>query len=78
MSSWLSDWRKRAEPGAEPPVFELVVVAGADAGSQFTVEGDEVLVGRGRPESGQTHVIRLTDASISRRQAYIRRTQIPP
>jgi pSer/pThr/pTyr-binding forkhead associated (FHA) protein len=53
--------------------MELLVVAGADAGSQFTIEGNEVLVGRGQPASGQTDVIRLDDRSISRKQAWIRR-----
>jgi len=50
-----------------------MVLEGADAGNQFTIEGDEVLVGRGQPESGHTGVIRLEDKSISRRQAWIRR-----
>lgn len=53
--------------------MELVVVAGADAGSQFTIEGSAVLVGRGQPETGQTGFVRLRDKSISRRQAWIRR-----
>jgi pSer/pThr/pTyr-binding forkhead associated (FHA) protein len=53
--------------------MELLVVAGADAGSQFTLEGNEVLVGRGQPASGQTDVVRLDDKSISRQQAWIRR-----
>jgi pSer/pThr/pTyr-binding forkhead associated (FHA) protein len=53
--------------------MELFVVAGADAGCQFTLEGDEVLVGRGQPQTGLTSVIRLEDKSISRQQAWIRR-----
>jgi pSer/pThr/pTyr-binding forkhead associated (FHA) protein len=53
-------------------VIELLVVAGADAGAQFTIEGEEVLIGRGQPESGQTDTVRLDDKSISRRQAWIR------
>ena len=53
--------------------MELLVVAGADAGNQFTLEGDEVLIGRGQPQSGQTRAIRLEDKSISRHQAWIRR-----
>lgn len=74
MSTWLTAWRDRED--REPtggPVMELLVVAGADAGSQFTLEGDEVLVGRGQPASGQTDVVRLDDKSISRKQAWIRR-----
>ncbi len=73
MSTWLTAWRKREEREPSGPVMELLVVAGADAGSQFTIEGNEVLVGRGQPASGQTDVIRLDDRSISRKQAWIRR-----
>ena len=76
MSTWLTAWRNRDDRTAPAPVMELLVVAGEDAGGQFTLEGDEVLVGRGRPESGQTHLIRLADKSISRRQAWIRRDSV--
>ena len=73
MSTWLTAWRNREDREPTGPVMELLVLAGADAGSQFTIEGNEVLLGRGQPESGQTDVIRLDDKSISRRQAWIRR-----
>lgn len=73
MSTWLTAWRNREDHEPIGPVMELLVLAGADAGSQFTIEGNEVLVGRGQPASGQTDVIRLDDKSISRRQAWIRR-----
>ena len=76
LSTWLNAWRNREEREPTGPVMELVVVAGADAGSQFTLEGDEVLIGRGHPASGQTHVIRLDDKSISRKQAWIRRDAV--
>ena len=73
MSTWLTAWRKREESEPTGPVMELLVVAGADAGNQFTLEGDEVLLGRGQPSRGQIDVIRLSDKSISRKQAWIRR-----
>ena len=73
MSTWLTAWRSREEREPTGPVMELLVVAGADAGSQFTLEGNEVLLGRGQPASGQVDVIRLDDKSISRKQAWIRR-----
>lgn len=73
MSTWLKAWRNREDRGPAQPVMELLVVAGADAGNQFTLEGEAVLVGRGQPESGQIDVVRLVDKSISRRQAWIRR-----
>lgn len=73
MSTWLTAWRNRDDRDSTEPVMELLVVAGADAGSQFTLEGNEVLLGRGQPSSGQTDVIRLDDKSISRKQAWVRR-----
>jgi len=73
LSTWLTAWRNREDRDPTGPVMELLVVAGADAGSQFTLEGNEVLVGRGQPASGQTDVVRLDDKSISRKQAWIRR-----
>ena len=73
MSTWLTAWRNRGERSASTPVMELLVVAGADAGNRFTLEGSEILVGRGQPESGVTDVVRLVDKSISRKQAWIRR-----
>lgn len=73
MSTWLTAWRTREDREPTGPVMELLVVAGADAGSQFTLEGNEVLLGRGQPASGQIDVIRLDDKSISRKQAWIRR-----
>ena len=73
MSTWLTAWRNRDDHEPTGPVMELLVVAGADAGSQFTLEGNEVLLGRGQPSSGQTDVIRLDDKSISRKQAWVRR-----
>ncbi|MFK7896197.1 MAG: FHA domain-containing protein [Myxococcota bacterium] len=72
MSTWLAAWRNRENREVHRPVIELLVVAGADAGAQFTIEGDEVLLGRGQPSSGQTDSVRLDDKSISRRQAWIR------
>lgn len=73
MSNWLSALRDREDRKPSGPVMELLVVAGADAGSQFTIEGTEVLVGRGEPERTSIDLIRLDDKSISRKQAWIRR-----
>lgn len=73
MSTWLTAWRRRDAPAASDSVLELLVVAGADAGDRFTLEGEEILIGRGEPESGQVGSIRLTDRSISRRHALVRR-----
>lgn len=73
MSTWLTAWRNRETRTSGVPVMELVVVAGIDAGRQFTLEGDEILLGRGQPDRGEPDSIRLEDKSISRRQAWIRR-----
>jgi len=75
VSTWLDAWRSRARRAPSAPVIELLVVAGADAGNVFTLEGDEILVGRGQPESGRTERVQLADRSISRRQAWIRRDE---
>jgi len=76
VSTWLTAWRNRGSRESTGPIMELMVLAGEDAGNQFTLEGDRVLVGRGQPESGQTDVIRLDDKSISRRQAWITREAV--
>jgi len=73
VSTWLTAWRNRGARESTGLIMELMVLAGEDAGNQFTLEGDRVLVGRGQPESGQTDVIRLDDKSISRKQAWISR-----
>ena len=71
LSTGLTAWRNRDTHESSGPIMELMVLAGEDAGNQFTLEGDLVLVGRGEPESGHTDVVRLEDKSISRRQAWL-------
>lgn len=73
MPTWLTAWQERRGPSASPPVVELVVLEGDDAGSQFTLERNELLVGRGSLQGDRTAEIRLEDRSVSRRQAWIRR-----
>jgi class 3 adenylate cyclase len=63
--------RKR-DAGAPRTVLELMVLEGADAGQQFTVDGAEVRIGRGKPKTGQTGTILLHDKSVSGLQATIR------
>jgi class 3 adenylate cyclase len=52
-------------------VLELMVLEGADAGQQFTVDGGEVRIGRGRPVTGHPGAVLLGDPSISSLQATI-------
>jgi pSer/pThr/pTyr-binding forkhead associated (FHA) protein len=52
-------------------VLELLVVEGADTGRQFTLEGGEIVIGRGDPGSGRVGAVLLADATISSRQALV-------
>ena len=70
LAKWLSSiGRKQA---SAPTVLELMVLEGADAGQQFTVDGPEVRIGRGKPKTGQTGAILLHDRSVSSLQAILR------
>ena len=59
--------------GGFVPVLELLAREGEDAGKRFTIDGDEVLVGRKLAESEQGRGVLLRDATVSSRQALIRR-----
>ena len=72
MSTWLKAWRNQESANGNQSIMELVVVEGLDAGSQFTLEGEEVLIGRSRPDKGPVNFIQLDDPSVSRNQALIR------
>jgi pSer/pThr/pTyr-binding forkhead associated (FHA) protein len=52
--------------------LELLALEGADAGGRFTLDGDEIAVGRGAARTARTGAISLTDATVSPRQAVIR------
>ncbi|MBW2292410.1 MAG: FHA domain-containing protein [Deltaproteobacteria bacterium] len=74
MRHWLRSRKKkrtspieRAEPG-----LELLVLEGADAGQKFTVDADEVVIGRRLTEAELPGGILLHDATVSARQAVIR------
>ena len=55
------------------PLLELLVLEGEDAGNRFTLDGDEILVGRRLTESEESRGILLRDETVSSRQAQIRR-----
>lgn len=63
-------------PAPKPPrpdrTLELLVVEGVDAGSQFTVDGELVTIGRGAKGSGRTGAICLRDPTVSPHQATLR------
>jgi len=72
VSSWFQTLiENRREDPTQSVVLELMVLEGADAGQQFTVDGAEVLIGRGKPTVGRTGAIFLHDRTISSRQAMI-------
>ncbi len=73
MSSWLRSLIGKNERALRGPVIELLVLEGLDAGQQFTLDGDEVLIGRRLPSGlGQRGVL-LSDPTVSAKQAVIRR-----
>ncbi len=72
MAKWLPSFGRKQQADAPKTVLELMVLEGEDAGQQFTVDGPEVRIGRGKPQTGQTGTILLHDTSVSAHQATIR------
>ena len=72
MPKWLSSIGRKDAVETPKTVLELMVLEGADAGQQFTVDGAEVRIGRGKPKTGQTGAILLYETSVSAWQATIR------
>ncbi len=72
MPKWLPSIGRKEAAEAPKTVLELMVLEGADAGQQFTVDGAEVRIGRGKPKTGQTGAILLHETSVSAWQATIR------
>jgi pSer/pThr/pTyr-binding forkhead associated (FHA) protein/class 3 adenylate cyclase len=70
LAKWLPSFGSK-QGDAPKTVLELLVIEGADAGQQFTVDGSEVRIGRGKPKTGQTGTILLRDKSVSALQATI-------
>ena len=71
----MPSFRRGGSDESAPPqkmVLEFMVLEGVDAGQQFTVDGPEVLIGRGKPKTGQTGAIFLHDTTISAEQAFVR------
>lgn len=64
-----------SEPGGTPSqpglTLELLVVAGPDAGSRFTVERGAIRIGRGAPQQARAGSIGLRDPSVSPHHATI-------
>lgn len=74
MSSWLRSLiQRRSDEPKLAPVVELLVREGVDAGEVFTVDGDEVMIGRRLPAGEKGRGILLKDPTVSSRQAMIRR-----
>ncbi len=77
MPGWISQLRGkiRARPSADESApdrtLELLVVEGPDAGSQYTVDGEIVHIGRGIAHQARTGEVCLRDPSVSSEQALI-------
>ncbi|MCH7868064.1 MAG: FHA domain-containing protein [Myxococcales bacterium] len=56
------------------PGIELLVLEGTDTGQKFTVDANEVMIGRRLGDSELPGAILLHDSSVSTRQAVIRQT----
>jgi pSer/pThr/pTyr-binding forkhead associated (FHA) protein len=79
LSKWLRSWIKQKKQGdsiSREPVVELLVLEGVDAGEQFTVDGDEVLIGRRLPQASRSRGVLLKDPTVSSKQAVIRRRDV--
>lgn len=71
MADWLASFRKKIGASDPAAILELLVVEGADAGQQFTLDAETVAIARGKPKSGQPGGILLRDPTVSGRQALI-------
>jgi pSer/pThr/pTyr-binding forkhead associated (FHA) protein len=54
-------------------VLELLVVEGSDTGQRFTLDLEEMQIGRGTPRAGRPSGVLLRDPSVGAQQASIRR-----
>lgn len=73
MRRWLRSRNKKTSPGeGKQPGIELLVLEGADTGQKFTVDSDEVMIGRRLAAGELPGGIVLHDATVSSRQAVIR------
>jgi pSer/pThr/pTyr-binding forkhead associated (FHA) protein len=71
---WMPPFGRNRQPdrrGGSERTLELFVIEGPDAGSQFTVDGDAIRVGRGAREQGRAGQIGLRDPTVSPQQATI-------
>jgi pSer/pThr/pTyr-binding forkhead associated (FHA) protein len=65
--------RTRPAPESRRAVVELLVLEGHDAGQRFTVDGDEVMIGRRPSAANLDRGVMLKDPTVSAQQAIIRR-----
>ena len=65
--------RDSDDGGDSAPVLELLALEGQDAGTRFTLDGDQILIGRRLDESEQVRGILLRDPTVSARQALVKR-----
>ena len=83
MPRWIPQFGRHKPPGRQAEsdaggtssgpghTLELLVVAGPDAGSRFTVERGAIRIGRGAPQQARAGAIGLRDPSVSPHHATI-------
>lgn len=73
MKRWLRSRKKKTgSGGGDTPGIELLVLEGVDTGQKFTIDADEVLIGRRLDDEELSVGVLLRDATVSARQAVIR------
>lgn len=64
--------RGQQKQEAAPMALELLARTGMDAGQRFTIDGDEILIGRKLSPTQESRGIMLHDPTVSSRQAIVR------
>ena len=72
MKRWLRSRKKKTAESEGRRGIELLVLAGVDTGQKFTIDADEVTIGRVLNDSELTGGVLLHDSTVSARQALIR------
>jgi pSer/pThr/pTyr-binding forkhead associated (FHA) protein len=72
LKRWLRSGIKKTAESEDRRGIELLVLAGVDTGQKFTIDADEVTIGRVLDDSELTGGVLLRDATVSARQALIR------
>jgi pSer/pThr/pTyr-binding forkhead associated (FHA) protein len=72
LKRWLRSRIKKTAESVDRRGIELLALTGVDTGQKFTIDADEVTIGRLLDESELTGGVLLRDSTVSARQALIR------